>query len=265
MEDFIQALTEVPGQTPVTYLFHRGDPKQPKEAVSPGTLSVLARPGHDVLFPAKNDHQPTTGRRLAFARWLASGDHPLLARVIVNRVWMHHFGRGLVGTPADFGLMGEKPTHPELLDWLAATFSAQPSTLNPQPALGWSLKRLHKLILTSTVYRQSSLRDAQKEALDPENVWYWRKPVQRLDAEAVRDSILAASGASDAKMFGPPVPVREDLVGQVIVGVDKKQGDNKMPVEFPWAVKNFAGVFMFKFAAANRWPSSIRSTRPSWK
>jgi mono/diheme cytochrome c family protein len=238
-EDFIQALTEVPGKIPVTYVFHRGDPKQPKEAVPPGGLSIFAPPGQGVLFPDQDGRLPSAGRRLAFARWLTGGDHPLLGRVIVNRVWMHHFGRGLVGTPSDFGMLGEKPTHPELLDWLASTFSSHPSTPNSQFSLGWSLKRLHKLIMTSTAYGQSSRRDPEKELHDPDNNLYWRKPVQRLDAESLRDSILAASGALTLKMFGPAVPVREDLVGQVVVGVDKKQGDNKMPVEVPMGGEEF--------------------------
>ena len=230
-EDFIRALTEIPGQVPVTYLFHRGDPKQPKEGLQPGALTILARHDQAPLFSENHNAIPTSGRRLAFARWLTSPENPLLARILVNRVWMHHFGRGIVGTPADFGITGDRPTHPELLDWLASVFSSQSSLKNAQQALGWSLKRLHKLIMCSTVYRQSSLRNSEMAALDPENKNYWRKPVQRLDAEVIRDSMMAVSGSINRKMFGRPVPVREDLVGQVVVGVDKKKGDNKMPVD----------------------------------
>jgi hypothetical protein len=142
---------------------------------------------------------------------------------------MHHFGRGIVGTPSDFSFMGEKPTHPELLDWLASELMAN----------GWSFKHLHKLIMTSTVYRQSSLRDPKKNEIDPDNYFYWRKPVHRLDAEAIRDSILASSGALNVKMFGTPVPVREDIVGQIVVGIDKKEGDNKMPVDVPMGGEEF--------------------------
>src|SRR6185369_8712576 len=145
-EDFICALTEPADKPPVTYLFHRGDPKQPKEAIQPGGLSVFAPPGAPVELPQKNPKLATSGRRLAFAHWLTDGTNPLVARVLVNRVWLHHFGRGLVGTPSDFGAMGERPTHPELLDWLANDFVEH----------GWRLKRLHKLIMTSTAYRQSS-------------------------------------------------------------------------------------------------------------
>ncbi len=221
VEVFISVLTEPADKVPVTYLFHRGDPKQPKETIAPGGLSVLAPPGKSIELSAKDPDLATSGRRLAYARWLTSGTNPLVARVLVNRVWLHHFGRGLVGTPSYFGVMGERPSHPELLDWLASDFVEH----------GWRLKRLHKLIMTSTAYRQSSHRNATGDERDPENRFYWRKPVQRLDAEIIRDSILATSGTLNKKMFGPPVPVRPDVHGQIVVGVDKTQGDNKMPVE----------------------------------
>jgi hypothetical protein len=155
--------------------------------------------------------------------------------VLVNRVWLQHFGRGLVGTPADFGTMGERPSHPELLDWLAGDFVEH----------GWQLKRLHKLIMTSTAYRQSSSRNPRGEQRDPENRLYWRKPVQRLDAEIVRDAMLSTSGVLNEKMFGPPVPVRPDVHGQIVVGLDKTTGDNKMPVEVPLHGEEFRrGVYV---------------------
>src|SRR5438477_7777168 len=175
LEEFISALTEPADKPPVTYLFHRGDPKQPEEAIRPGGLSVLALPGQPLELPEKDPNLATSCPRLAFAHWLTGGSNPLVARVLVNRVWLHHFGRGLVGTPSDFGVMGERPTHPELLDWLASDFVQH----------GWQLKRLHRLIMTSTAYRQSSRRDPRRERLDPENRFYWRKPVQRLDAEVI--------------------------------------------------------------------------------
>jgi len=234
-EDFVSVLTEVPGQIPVTHLFHRGDFHQPGEAVPPGTLSVLNADGRPMIFPDHETGLGTSGRRLAFARWLVGESNPLTARVLVNRVWMEHFGRGLVRTPADFGVMGEKPTHPELLDWLAQEFVAQ----------GWSIKHLHRLIMTSTVYRQRAVPGSQGgrppvgSAVDPDNHYYWHKPVQRLDAETIRDSILAVSGALNTKMFGPPVPVRPDVTGQIIVGVDKTEGDNKMPVDVPLQGEEF--------------------------
>jgi hypothetical protein len=217
VEEFVQALTEVPGQVPKTFLFHRGDHAQPKDQVGPGELTVLSPATQRVDFPEKDAGRSTTGRRLAYARWLTGGEHPLVARVFVNRVWMHHFGRGIVGTPSDFGAMGERPTHPELLDWLATEFQQQ----------GWSVKQLHKLIMTSTAYRQASARDPRKQKADPDNRLYWRKPVQRLDAEVIRDAMLSVSGSLNPKLYGPPVPVREDAVGQIVVGVDTKKDSNQ--------------------------------------
>ncbi|MCO6454123.1 MAG: PSD1 domain-containing protein [Pirellulaceae bacterium] len=206
-EQFLRVLNEVPGQVPETRIFHRGELNQPLEVVGPAALSITAPPGERWEIAAKADELPTTGRRLAYARWLTSGRHPLVARVLVNRVWLHHFGRGIVGTPSDFGVLGQRPTHPELLDWLAAEFMEQ----------GWSLKKLHKRIMTSTAYRQSAAADPGKLALDPDNSLYWKWPVQRLDAEVVRDGILAASGALSDRMFGPPVAVQPDDAGQVVV------------------------------------------------
>jgi hypothetical protein len=239
VEDFLSTLTEPVGAVPVTHRFHRGDPKQPKEAIPPGTLSVLAHDGRAPELSLPSETPPTSRRRLAFAKWVTSPANPLLARVIVNRVWMHHFGRGLVGTPSDFGLQGERPSHPELLDWLASVFVAPQSDDPDRLGLGWSLKKLHQLILTSTAYRQSSAHEAVRDEIDPENRLYWRKPVQRLDAEAIRDSLLTVSGALNDRMFGPPVPVREDAVGQIVVGIDRKQGDNKMPVEVAMGGEEF--------------------------
>ncbi|MFO1460338.1 MAG: PSD1 and planctomycete cytochrome C domain-containing protein [Verrucomicrobiota bacterium] len=220
-EDFLTVLTEPAGPPPVTQVLHRGDYRQPRDAVTPAGLSVLGAGGRPIEFADKDPDLPTSGRRLAFARWLTSATNPIVSRVLVNRVWMHHFGRGLVGTPSDFGAMGERPSNPELLDWLAYHLQGD----------GWSLKRLHRLIVTSTAYRQSSATSAKGMRIDPENHLYWRKPVQRLDAEAIRDALLSVSGSLNRKMYGPPVPVRPDVHGQIVVGEDKTEGDNKMPVE----------------------------------
>jgi mono/diheme cytochrome c family protein len=208
-EDFVQVLTEVAGQVPATYVFHRGDPEQPRQTVAPGGLTIL----DGLPLPAnKEAGLPTSGRRLAFARWLTDARHPLTARVLVNRVWMHHFGRGIVGTPGDFGKLGERPTHPELLDWLAHQFLQR----------GWRLKEMHRLIMTSSAYQQSSQRDEEAARLDPDNRLLGRMSVRRLEAEAIRDGILAVSGKLCLKMFGPPVPVRENDVGQVVIGKGTK-------------------------------------------
>lgn len=216
-EDFIRALTEVPGQVPVTYLFHRGDLKRPKGPIAPGGLTVTAPEGRRLAIVENDPVLPTSGRRLAYARWLTSGKHPLVARVLVNRAWLHHFGRGLVATPSDFGTMGGRPSHPDLLDWLASDFMEE----------GWSFKRLHKLIMMSTTYRQTAQREARKNAIDPENRLYWRKPMLRLDAEVIRDRILATSGMLNTKMYGPPVSIVKDDVGQVVVSASKDGSERR--------------------------------------
>ncbi|TWU14815.1 Planctomycete cytochrome C [Symmachiella macrocystis] len=210
VEDFVRILTEVPGRVPETFLFHRGDHQQPKHEVIPAALTVAAPEGKPFEIAKNDESLPTTGRRLAYAHWLTNGRHPLLARVIANRVWLHHFGRGIVPTPADFGTAGQPPTHPKLLDWLADEFMAQ----------GWSLKQLHRTILLSTTYRQSSETDESKHQIDSSNFYYWKKPVVRLDAEVIRDHVLATAGTLSGAMYGPPVPVKEDFVGQIVVGGD---------------------------------------------
>ncbi|MEO1994845.1 MAG: PSD1 and planctomycete cytochrome C domain-containing protein, partial [Planctomycetaceae bacterium] len=169
-EEFIRALVEQENHAPVTYLFHRGDHRQPKQTVLPGGLTVTSPEAQRRQFPNNDPSLKTTGRRLAFARWLTSGQHRLVPRVIVNRIWMHHFGQGIVPTPSDFGRLGTQPTHPKLLDWLADEFVRR----------RWSLKDLHRLLLTSTAYRQSSNRDPAQASIDPGNRFYGRKSITRL-------------------------------------------------------------------------------------
>lgn len=206
VEDFIQALSEPPGHVPVTYKFHRGDHRQPKEAVEPGGLTVCSPPDSRLAIPADDHSLPTTGRRKALANWITGPENPLTARVLANRIWMHHMGRGIVGTPADFGAMGESPSHPELLDWLASELRAG----------GWRLKRFHKLIMTSTTYRQSSRID-ENAPFDPDNRLLGRWSLRRMDAEALRDKVLATAGTLDRTMHGPSLPIQADAVGQFVV------------------------------------------------
>lgn len=209
-DDNVMCLTEVPGQVPATQLFSRGDFNQPRQEIGPGELAVL---NSAALTIAGDDPQvPTTGRRLAYARHLTSGRHPLTARVLVNRFWLHHFGRGLVATPGDFGVLGERPLHPELLDWLADDFMRG----------GWKLKRLQRMIVTSTAYRQSAVRREELEAVDPDNRLLGRMPVRRLEAETIRDSLLALGGRLTPTWYGPPVPVAPDDVGQIVVAIDTR-------------------------------------------
>ncbi|HEX2475029.1 MAG TPA: DUF1553 domain-containing protein, partial [Lacipirellulaceae bacterium] len=208
-EGFVAALTEVPDKLPPTHLFARGDHEQPKQELKPAELAILADSAAAAI-PADDASLPTSGRRLAYARWLTSGRHPLVARVLVNRIWLHHFGRGLVATTGDFGALGEKPTHPELLDWLA----------NDLVAGGWRLKRFHKQIMLSTAYQQVSTRNEAQDAVDSENLLYGRKSLMRLEAETLRDTLLAISGKLNMRMFGTPVPVMADEVGQFVVGIE---------------------------------------------
>ena len=210
-EDFAHCLTEVPGAMPATRIFARGDFNQPREEVAPAELSILCG-SSPASISAKDPVLPTSGRRLAWARHLTSGRHPLVARVVVNRVWLHHFGAGIVATPGDFGALGARPTHPELLDWLADRFVES----------GWSVKSLHRLLVHSATYRQSSQRTPELERVDPENRLWGRAAVRRLEAEVVRDSLLAISGRLSNRMTGVPVPVAPDEVGQVVVAVDTR-------------------------------------------
>ena len=215
-EDFLAGLLESTAPPAPTFLFHRGDHDQPKAQVPPGELSII---GGAPEIASDDPALPTSGRRLAYARWLTSGKHPLVARVIVNRVWQHHFGHGIVGTPGDFGRLGERPTNPELLDWLASDFMDG----------GWKLKRLHKTILLSTAYRQSSVNPAAKAA-DPEGRLLARFPLLRLDAETVRDSMLAVSGRMNLKAGGPPEPVGIDKLGRIVIG-DQGRNANSEPLD----------------------------------
>jgi hypothetical protein len=181
-----------------THFLKRGDPNQKGDVATQGFLQVLERnPDREKRWlrtPPPGWH--TSYRRRGLADWITDteqGAGHLLARVIVNRLWQHHFGRGIVATPSDFGYQGEKPTHPELLDWLADELIRN----------GWRLKPIHKLIVTSAAYAQSANLDRDKLVLDPDNKLLWRRPRQRLEAEIVRDALLAISGTLDEKPFGP--------------------------------------------------------------
>ncbi|MBI1916627.1 MAG: PSD1 domain-containing protein [Planctomycetes bacterium] len=181
-----------------THFLRRGDPDQKQGAAPLGYLQVLmtASDGAKHWSAKPPSGWRTSYRRTALANWMTDAEHGaghLLARVIVNRLWQHHMGRGLVATPSDFGTRGEKPTHPELLDWLASELIRN----------GWRLKPIHKLVVMSATYAESSARDERKETKDRDNHLFWRRPVLRLEAEAVRDSLLAVGGMLDTTMYGP--------------------------------------------------------------
>jgi mono/diheme cytochrome c family protein len=184
---------------PKTYVLSRGDVNQKQAEAEPGYLRVLERGGrsdNDWRVAASAGSTRTSMRRTALASWMtdtAGGAGPLTARVIVNRLWQHHLGRGIVTTPNDFGEQGDPPSHPELLDWLASQLVQN----------GWTLKRLHTMIVTSAVYMQDSRYDEARAKIDRENVYRWRYTPRRLEAEPIRDSLLAFSGRLDSSMFGP--------------------------------------------------------------
>ena len=184
-----------------TFLLVRGDPTRKGPAVPPSTLTALTP------RLTLDSSSPEPERRAALARWLADPSNPLPARVMVNRVWHYHFGRGIVATPSDFGFNGAPPSHPELLDWLAATYIAS----------GWRLKPLHRLIVTSAVYRQSSRLDPKAQSVDRDNRLLWRMTPRRLEAESLRDAILATSGQLDTRMGGPGYNIWEPNTNYVAV------------------------------------------------
>ena len=218
-EEFVRAMTEVAGKVPKTFLFFRGDHEQAKQELQPAGLTVL-NSSETPPLPVNDESIPTSGRRLAWAQQLTDGSHPLLARVIVNRVWLHHFGRGLVATPGDFGFLGARPSHPQLLDWLAAEFVES----------GWSLKRLHRLILMSTTWQQSLQRAELLVEADPDNALFGSSRVRRIEAETLRDAILQVSGKLNDRHGGEPVPVMADRVGQWVIGQENLNAGRPGPV-----------------------------------
>ncbi len=219
--------TDAGSSAPVTRVLYQGVFRDPRDEVAPGFPSVLYPGPAEIHAPTES----TTGRRLALANWITSSSNPWPARVIVNRVWQQHFGTGLVATPNDFGMTGARPTHPELLDYLAARFVRD----------GWSIKRLHRAIVMTRAYRRESAHEAVAAKIDPDNRLLWRQNVRRLDAETLRDSLLAVSGLlkknDGGKPIWPEVP-RELLHAQpaileAIEGKDdgRRQGWYTDPVE----------------------------------
>jgi hypothetical protein len=205
----VLCVTEAGTTAPETFVLLRGNPNVKGPKVEPAFPEVFGAPAPTLPRPARGDR--TTGRRLVLANWIAGKDNPLTARVMANRLWQYHFGRGIVRSPNNFGLQGDRPTHPELLDWLAAELIRQ----------GWRLKPLHRLIMTSNAYRMSSRANRAALSADPANDRFWHFDMRRLSAEEVRDSILAVSGTLNPKMYGPgvyPKIPREVLAGQSMPG-----------------------------------------------
>ncbi|MEO8369630.1 MAG: PSD1 and planctomycete cytochrome C domain-containing protein [Candidatus Solibacter sp.] len=203
-------------QAPPSYFLVRGDSESRGSLMKPGFIGVITQGNPPAEIPPANGR--TSGRRRALAEWLGSAENPLTARVIVNRIWSHHFGQGIVSTLDNFGKMGEKPTHPELLDWLASEFVSR----------GWSIKQMHRLMMTSEAYRMASqFHDPGGAEKDPDDQYLWRFRIQRLDAEIVRDAMMAASGALDLAMGGPPVfpHIPGEILRSMSEGIWRKEED----------------------------------------
>jgi hypothetical protein len=186
-------MVDLSEEAPKTYLLKRGNWDAPKELeIEAGFLQLVSAKPAEIVRPAG---LKSTGRRTALAKLLTDPANPLTARVMVNRIWHYHFGRGIVGTPSDFGLKGDRPTHPELLDWLASEFVRN----------GWSMKYMHRLVMTSETYKQASVSRAEAVKVDPDDKLLWRFPRHRLEGEVIRDSALAVSGLLNTNMGGPSV------------------------------------------------------------
>jgi cytochrome c553 len=227
---------ELRDQLPVTRRYHRGDHRQPKEEIGPGELTLF---DFAPEIPAADPDQFSSGRRLAYARWLTSGRHPLVSRVLVNRFWSHHFGQGLVTTLADFGLRTPRPTYGDLLDWLATDFVES----------GWDLKLWHRRVMTSRAYQQAN-RHPAAEAVDADNRLLARYSLKRLEAEGVRDALLAVCGNLSPEIGGAPVSVARHPDGGVVLGKELTNDSN-----------NVVHTVLSAGAAANRRSLYVQSLR----
>jgi hypothetical protein len=187
-----EAMLDASRNAPPEYILSKGVWDAPLDEVQPGFLSILD-PSPAKITPPQGLN--STGRRSALANWLTDPKNPLTARVMVNRIWQDHFGKGIVGTASDFGVMGERPADPQLLDYLATTFVED----------GWSMKKMHRLIMLSNTYQQSSAYQLEAAQVDPDNKLMWRYDRHRLEGEVIRDSMLLAAGQLNLKMGGPGV------------------------------------------------------------
>ena len=222
-------LVDAKGPPRKTFLLERGELSHAAAEVHAGFPIILSPNHQPAAAPVRTPSPDSTGRRTALAEWLTRPDHPLTARVLVNRLWQHHFGRGLVPTPNDFGVRGEQPTHPELLDWLAGEFLRS----------GWSIKSMHRKMLLSSAYVQSTEASPETRAKDPDNELFSRMNRQRLEGEVIRDSLLAVSGRLNLKVGGPgimpPFPT-EVPTGPRGWNTTPNQGEHRRRSVYIWRV-----------------------------
>ena len=246
-----QFMVDVSTTAPPTYVLRGGNPDLKGEEVQPGFLSILDPADARITPPAGAN---STGRRSALAGWLTDPKNPLAARVMVNRIWHYHFGHGIVVTPGDFGRMGARPTHPELLDYLASSFVES----------GWSMKKLNRMILLSNTYQQSADFVEAAAAKDPDDKLLWRWPRKRLEAEAIRDSMLSVSGLLNTKMGGPgvfpPVPpgTIAELSATAAAGgwkTEKDLSQNNRRSVYIFVRRNLRYPMLMEFDSANTFES----------
>ncbi|MBM4073603.1 MAG: DUF1553 domain-containing protein [Planctomycetes bacterium] len=215
--DKLAVFVETDPKPPVHHILRRGQHNQPGDEVQPGVPAVLSTRNNVYRVKPAPQAALSSGRRTALARWLIAPENPLLARVMVNRIWQHHFGIGLVATPDNLGRSGARPSHRELLDYLASAFVDS----------GWSVKAIHRLILHSAVYRQASLPRPDLARFDADNRLLGRFPLRRLDAEAVRDALLHVAGELNTRMGGPYVPTRRTPEGTVAADDSHQNGKRR--------------------------------------
>jgi mono/diheme cytochrome c family protein len=256
--NYIEAAWDVSKTPSATYVLQRGNYLAPGAEVKPGIPVVLDNPANPLPFPDPSQHPEWNGtnRRLILANWMVSPDNPLVSRVFVNRVWQWHFGEGIVRSVNDFGTQGAKPTHPELLDYLAVTFQEH----------NWDLKWLTKQIMMTHAYRQSSAEVPEYIAADPTDKLLWRKAPLRLEAETIRDSMLQVSGLINDKMFGPPVQIKRGADGQWLEDEKKSiEGQNRRSLYLAqtrtrWI--SFLHVFDCPDMTSDNQPERFRSALP---
>ncbi|MBI1789776.1 MAG: DUF1553 domain-containing protein [Acidobacteria bacterium] len=235
--DAVPPLQQVYAVTPQpitpAHLLERGSILKPAAEVTPGALTAVRQ------LPPDLDSGADGERRLALARWITDPRNPLTARVIVNRVWQYHFGQGIVNTPSDFGFNGDRPSHPELLDWLA----------NALVENGWSIRWLERLILSSRAYQQSAAPNAKAQSIDAGNRWLWRMPLKRMDAEMLRDSMLAVAGTLNPQRGGPGFLLQKkgDRGSYIYAAVDRDGPDLWRRSVYRFVVRGGDRIFLDSF------------------
>jgi hypothetical protein len=242
-QEFALSVNNCEATPPPTFVNIRGNPHANGIEVQPGFPSIFDLPAPAISKPATGSK--TSGRRTVLANWIASKSNPLTARVFMNRLWLHHFGKGLVPTANDFGKLGEQPTHHELLDWLAAEFMepTQDQAADTQRSTAWTVKRMHRIVMTSQAYQRSSGGDAANLKIDPANTFLWRFNMRRLTAEELRDSMLSASGALNLSKLGGP-SMYPKLSAEVLAGISFGDKKNHWP-DSPLEEQNRRTVYAF--------------------